>query len=80
MTILIGALCDGGDTVLLLSDNMITTSFGLVFEAKTKGLEFTPTALILTALCAITTHAQEAVTVDFPDKNLEVAILTLPSE
>jgi len=31
-------------------------------------------ALILTTLCALTTHAQEAKVVDFPDKNLEAAI------
>ena len=31
-------------------------------------------ALILTTLCAITTHAEEAVIVHFPDKNLEAAV------
>lgn len=46
MTITIGALCDGGNKVLLLADKQLTTNFGLVFETN-KSIALTPKCQVL---------------------------------
>ncbi len=50
MTIIIGALCDGGNTVLLLSDKRITTvPHEFVFESQTKKIDIDSNSSILTS-------------------------------
>lgn len=50
MTILIGALCEGGDSLILLADKMtVLQPQNLVFGQSTKGIELTPSSFVLTA-------------------------------
>ena len=50
MTILIGALCEGGDSIILLADKMtVLQPQSLVFGQSTKGIELTPFSFVLTA-------------------------------